>query len=63
MRSETLGEGMKCTGSFVKNATAPVDMSGLVSVMRIVIAHIAMVRVISGQDVQDVAVPGSWKLK
>jgi hypothetical protein len=58
MRSDILGEGLKCTGAFVKNATAPVDMSGLASVLRIAIAHIAMVRVTFGQNVQDVAVPG-----
>jgi hypothetical protein len=54
---------MKCTGPSVKNALALVDMSGLVSVLRMMIAHIAMGRVTSGKDVQDVTVLGWWKLK
>ncbi len=54
---------MKCTGPFVKNATAQVETSGLVSVLRMMIAHIAMGRVTSGKNVQDVAVLGWWNLK
>lgn len=54
---------MKCIGSFVKNATVRVDMSGPVSVLRMMIAHIAMGEVTSGKNVQDVAVLGWWKLK
>jgi len=54
---------MKCTGSFVKNAMERVDMSGLVSVLRMMIAHIAMGRVTSGKNVQGVGVLGWWKLK
>ncbi len=54
---------MKCTGPFVKNATAQVDMSGLVSVLRMMTAHIAMGRVTFGRHVQDVAVLGWWNLK
>jgi hypothetical protein len=54
---------MKCIGPFVKNAMAQVDMSGLVSVLQMMIAHIAMGRVTSGKHVHDVAVLGWWKLK
>ncbi len=54
-RSEILRGGIKCTGPFVTNATAQVEMSGLVNVLRMIIAHIAMERVISGKNVQDVA--------
>jgi hypothetical protein len=45
----------KCTGSFVKDATAKGYMSGLVSALPRMIAHIAMERVISGKCVCDVA--------
>jgi hypothetical protein len=38
-------------------------MSGLVSVLRMMIAHIAMGKVTSGKNVRDVAVLGWWKLK
>jgi hypothetical protein len=54
---------MKCTESFVKCAMAQVDMSGLVNVLLMMIAHIAMGRVTSGKNVQDAAVLGWWKLK
>ena len=47
----------------MKNAPGQVNMSGLVSVLRRMIAHIAMERVTSGKNVQDVAVLGWWKLK
>ncbi len=47
----------------MKNATGQVDMSSLVGVLRMMIVHIAMVRVTSGKHVQDVAVLGWWKLK
>ena len=47
----------------MKNAPAQVDMSGLVSVLRMMIAHIAMGKVTPGKNVRDVAVLGWWKLK
>ena len=46
----------------MKNAPAQVDMSGLVSVLRMMIAHIAMGRVTSGKNVPDVTVMVWWKL-
>ncbi len=53
---------MKCTGPFVKNATEQVAMSGLVNALRMMIAYIAMEKVISGKNVQDVAGLECWKL-
>jgi hypothetical protein len=58
IRSKILGERMKCTGPFVKNATAQGDMSGRVSVLLMMIAHIAMGKVTSGKNVQYVVVLG-----
>ena len=46
----------------MKNVTAQVDMSGLVNVLLMMIAHIAMGGVTAGKNVQDVAVLGWWKL-
>ncbi len=53
---------MKCTGPFVKNAPAQVDMNGLVNVLQMMIVQFAMGKVTSGKHVQNVAVLGWWKL-
>ncbi len=45
----------------MKNAMVLVDMSGLVNVLLMMIAHVAMGRVISGKYVQAVAVLGWWR--
>ncbi len=49
---------MKCTTSFAKSATAQADMSGLVSVLLMMIAHFVMGKVTSGKNVQDATVLG-----